>query len=252
MRLILHSLVLLFLLAPTAFCANRYIEAGYPAGEVRWTGKDYEKAAGVMLNNKELPLPTLADPDSTTIFQRMTDPANLAVLENKKTMVTARFMFLMSIDKQVSPIWNTYVAQLDQGKKVNDEVVRLFAFILHLGKHAVLLAEEFVPQMPKDNLYESRRAALKKFQKGIAEIFLRGEDSLKETGNFSKENRTIILTTMREVMPVAKRSFNFNFRHELRGKLAQRLKDAQNPADREMLQAIVDELQYGTESIFDY
>ncbi len=252
MRPILHTFILLLLLAPPAFCANRYIEAGYSAGEVRWTAKDYEKAAQLMLTNKELPLPTLADPDSTAIFQRMTDPANLAVLENKKVPVTARFIFLMNIGKQVGPIWDTYSSQVDQGKKVSEEVVRLFAFSLHLYKHTVLLAEEFLPQMPKDNLYETRRGGLKKMQKEIADIFLLGESSLRADSKFSDEQRSTAIAAMREAMPVAKRSFNFNFRHELRQKFAQRVKDAQQPKDREMLQAIVDELQYGTESIFDY
>jgi hypothetical protein len=207
-----------------------------------WSGADYQRAAEVLSSGK-IPLPTLADAEGRAFFKRFTSTENLNFAFDTNLPIAVRLDdFSGSLTTGVKTILMQYLTAANKGVNVHTETALILSFMLRLGAAGIVLVEEFVPTIPKDDKYDVRLGGLKRMNSGLTTVFLGAETSLGETSFYSHEDLSQILQTMVEVLPTFLKVFPGGYRVELRKKLEERGKAFPGEKDAANLQKMLGEL----------
>jgi hypothetical protein len=217
------------------------VEAGVPALSREWTSVDYQQAANVLASGK-VPLPTLADPEGRAFLKRLTSTDNLSSSRNRSVPIGARLEDFSKMMIAPNSILKQYLAAANKGEKLHAEIALQMAFVLHLAEEGILLADEFMPTIPKDGKYETRLAGLKKMNSGLTTIFVGAEASLGENTFYSQEDLSGLLQAMADVLPTVKRAFLSDYKIELRKKLQARQASFSDQNDAANLKKMIAEL----------
>lgn len=217
---LLNAMAMLWLC--NAAHSESLVEAGVPALGREWSGMDYKQAADVLLSGR-VPLPTLADAEGRIFLKRLTSPENFSFTRNKTLPISARLQDFTELMGAPNAILKKYLAAAYKGANLHAEVALQLAFMLHVAEEGILLADEFLPTIPKDERYEIRLDGLKKMYSGMTTVFVGAEASLGESNFYSHEDLSVLLQAMAEVLPVVQRAFPPDYKIELRKKLEARL-----------------------------
>jgi hypothetical protein len=217
------------------------VEAGVPALSREWSVADYQQAATVLASGK-VPLPTLADPEGRAFLKRLTSTDNLSFARNKTLPVAARLEDFGKMMIAPNQILKQYLAAANKGAQLHAEIALQMSFVLHIAEEGVLLAEEFIPTIPKDNKYKIRLDGLKKMNSGLTSIFVGAESSLGENTFYSQEDLSLLLQAMADTLPTVKRAFPPDYKIEFRKKLEARLPSFPAEQDTANLKKMIAEI----------
>jgi hypothetical protein len=237
----LRLLALLLVFCSLSFAADSYIDAGFPAHDRAWTDADYTKAAA-LLQEKKLPLPSLKNEESSPFFWRMVNSLNFDRLQDKHIPVQTRFQTYQAFEKALITIFNTYHTEAENGTALITELDHLVATSLYLTRHAVLIVEELIPQIPKNGGYAKRMDALKKIRTNIAAQFSGVEESLDEKHASTDRSYVVLLTATNDSLREAKRALTAEARADLHRRFQKRHGEFQNFKSKMLLGSIVSEL----------
>jgi len=198
--------------------ANRFIEAGIPASDREWFGVDYARAAEIFASGA-VELPRLSDDLGRPLLLRMTSLDNLRWQHDASLPLATRMADLQKAFLGVNGIMKLYIDAENKGEHVDNELVRLMAFLLHAVAANFELLEELIPTVPSFNSDQARVDGLKKVHAGITTVFLGAEVSLSETSIYTADDLTVLLEAMDATLPTLKKAFSTEFKTEMRVKL---------------------------------
>lgn len=217
-----RSVFLVLCLAPIALMAmsfrtsgaadtNKFVEAGIP----EWVGVDYARAAEV-LASRRIELPRISDELGRALLLRMTSLDNLSLAHDASIPLASRMGDLEKALIGVNSIMDLYIDVANKGGKVDNELARLMAFMLHgTAAHLELIAE-FVSTIPNFQNDQVRMDGLRKIYEGMTNVFLGAEVSLSEKNVYTADDLTLLLEAMDATLPTFKGAFSGAFREELR------------------------------------
>src|SRR5262249_20787681 len=127
--------------------------------------------------------------------------------------------------------------------EIHHEVTALMAYMLLTVKETLIIVDEFLPTIPKDDTYEDRMKGLQTMKQGVTTVFSGAEVSLSETKIYDASDLSVLLRAMAECLPVVDRSFSSATKQEFSRKLQSRMNQFTGPEDREALTAMLSILQ---------
>ena len=159
----------------------------YPPADRPWSSTDY-RGLVEMVKSGKVPLPTLADPSSKAVFERVVNVENTALwMARKKDMaVAARMPETLETLQSVNALTLNYVSEANKGKPYEREMAKLLVYSLTLISASIDLAHEFMATMPKDAKYETRMAGFRQMQQGNRGVLAGLGQSIAETKFYSK------------------------------------------------------------------
>ena len=231
----------IFLFFIAAAHSQALVEAGVPAFGREWSGLGLPTHRRDPSSGK-VPLPTLADPEGRAFLKRLTSTENLSFARDSHLPINARGDDFGKLMQGSSTIIMQYVTAANKGAKVHTETVMQMCFTLRLAEAGIVLVDEFIPTIAKDDKYEVRLAGLKKMYSGLTSIFVGAETSLGETSFYSPEDLSLLLQAMEEVLPTVRKAFPAGYDLELRKKLEARQAGFPAEKDAANLQKMIAEL----------
>ncbi|MFT3866954.1 MAG: hypothetical protein QM715_00520 [Nibricoccus sp.] len=147
--------------------ANRYVDAGFPASDREWVGKDYE-AVSMLLKSGKIDLPTLNDADGKAIFARLVNTENFSFAMNKSLPIASRMESLLSMMNGFRNVLTRYLNEANKGAPLNRELAVLMGFLLRIASISVAVTDEFILALPDDDTKPIRLEGLAKFRASIA------------------------------------------------------------------------------------
>ncbi len=211
------------LLATTLLGAeNAFLNAGIPATDREWNGRDYATTSRILGEGKVL-RPVLTDEQGKPLIARITDTSNFTFNRNKTLPIGTRLEDFLQIQQGLNGILKQYAFAANRGEALNSEIARLLAFSLHVSALGIDLVNEFLPTIPKDESYQTRMDGLKQMYSGLTTSFGGAEVSLAETKFYSQSDLRVILAAMEATLPTMQQAFSADYRTELEKKLEKHL-----------------------------
>jgi hypothetical protein len=239
-------LFLMILFAAMPVCAQEtkpsiFLDAGIPATSREWTGKDYARAKEILASGVT-PLPYLSDKDGARLFERMTALENFSFHRNRTVPLQMRLEDYFHLLNNANSIMKMYFFKSPGGRKEHAELARLLGFMVQAVAEGVVLADEFLPTVAKDEKYETRMAGMRQMRSGLTTVLVGAELSLTEDNGFTSEDRSILLNAMAAALPKLKASLTPDYIVELRKKLQAHRVKFTGAADRASIDSMVREL----------
>lgn len=150
-----------------------YVQAGIPAPDRQWSGKDYQVAAAI-LRQISTPnfsrLPRVDSPASGQLFSRSVAPGNLDILRSSTLPLDARLSSFQELHKGFMPIMLLYVnTMITKRQSFDAEVVQLSLFMLDYTDVSISLVEEFLSTLPVDDeRHDPNHPGKQKIREGLA------------------------------------------------------------------------------------
>jgi hypothetical protein len=216
--------------------------AGLPALSREWHGADYQAVAAA-IDSGAVALPKFSSESGARILTRLTAVKNLDLAQNKAVPIASRMQDVLAIDRAWQSIAPKYLTSATRGEKVGAELAVLLAFQLHVSAIQLLLANEFVPQIPHDDKYAARLDGLRMLRTGVTNIFLGADGALSARDFYSAADQSLLLQAMADTLPALKSAFAPDVQQELRGKLQAQRKTATQPGDLRNFDVMLAELK---------
>lgn len=225
--------------------ANRFIEAGVPAPDREWYGREYERVADLILR-KKISLPTLSDHDGAAVFQRLISTDNFSLSYNRTISITQRFPDFLTFQQSYNSILKVYANEANSGADLHKEVALLLAHTLRIIVVSLDLAEEYMPTIAHDEKFEIRMDGMSKMKASLPIAYSGVEESLGERKFYSEDDLSMLLTALGETTPKLKTVFTADFVAEARMRFAKRQKEFRKEQDLLLIDSIIKELQPST------
>lgn len=161
--------------------------ADYPPADRAWSAADYKRLA-VLVSSGQKPLPTLADPASKPVFERMVSVKNAALtdIRDKNKPVQQRLVALTQTGGEVRQLLTLYLKEAKKGKPHERELAKLLIYTMQVFGASIGVVDEFAGTIPKDDKYEVRMGGLRQMQGGLRQIYGGVIVSISETHLYSK------------------------------------------------------------------
>ena len=183
----LMALTLLILPALLAAPAALAQAPAYPAVNRVWAAADYHDLSELIKSGK-LPLPTLQDPSTRPVFERVVNLKNLDLAANKSLPVGTRLQEMLGVLDGSRVLLVAYVTGAQAGKPYERELAKMQAFMLAVATSSLAVANEFLPTIPKDDKYQTRLAGFEQMKQGFRTMVGGVIQSVGETTFYSKES----------------------------------------------------------------
>lgn len=167
-----------------------------------WAADDY-KQLDKLIGAGQFPLPTLSDPASKAVFERMVSYENTAFTVVKDESVTAdrRLLAVTETMSGVRLLLARYLSELQKGVKHEREMAKLLIYILDLGGLAHGLTEETLKLFKKDSAYQTRLDGLKQARLGLSQMYSGVVLSFTDRTVYSKTSRLEMIEALRKNTP---------------------------------------------------
>jgi hypothetical protein len=184
-RLLALALVILpaFVAVPAAFAQTPAV----PALDRAWGAAEY-RDLNELIKSGKAPLPTLTDPATRPVFERVVNLRNLDVAANKSLPVGARLQEMLGVLDGTRTLLVAYVTQAQAGKPHERELAKMQVFMLAVATASLNVANEFLPTIPKDDRYQTRMAGFEQMRQGFRTMVGGVVQSVAETTFYSKES----------------------------------------------------------------
>lgn len=224
---------------------NPYLDAGLGAVDRVWDGRDYRKAAEVFGRGR-LPLPTIREPRGRALILRMTSPENLerGMLANRSLPIEPRMQDWLSVVEGTQTLLKLYVSRPDRGQSAHAELAHLLAFQVRAAGYGMMLLAERLRTAPRDDKYEVRVDAFRRGAKAAAGLYRASLIMVCEPGPNSAEERSHVLASARDALPMVQDALPLEYASELRNNLVECWRRA-SARDRTLLESMLRQLETG-------
>jgi len=165
---------------------------------------------------------------------------NLAFHANKALPIGTRIPDFLKILQSTNAIVALYLNRPEeQIKACHYELAALQGYMMRIAESGLVLFNEFIPQIPKDENYATRMDGVRQMKGGITTMFAGIFTSTTEEGLYTPEDRTIMYQAMADTLPVLREAFQPDYRVELRQKLVAERKKLTNPTDIHYLDTMI-------------
>jgi hypothetical protein len=185
-----EKLLALTLLILPAFLAAHAASAqapGYPAVDRVWGAADYRDLNELIKSGKS-PLPTLQDPSTRPVFERIVNLKNLDLAADKSLPVGSRLQDVLGVLDGARVLLVAYITGAQAGKPYERELAKMQVYMLAVATTSLGVANEFLPTIPQDDKYQTRMAGFEQMKQGFRTMVGGVVQSVGETTFYSKES----------------------------------------------------------------
>jgi len=161
----------------------------YPPHDEAWDGTSY-RAVVQRVETEGLPLPTLSNPATKQVFERMVNVDNIPLRMglNRDLAVTIRFQRLDSALPAVHKLAVLYSNETQKGKPYATELARLRVYESKISAALLDLSEPYLSTLAKDKRYQVHVAYLDQVKSGARQLYADLVQGMTETGRHSKSD----------------------------------------------------------------
>ena len=211
-----------------------WVAKGCPSPDREWQAKDYTAFHNVLAKGI-LPLPKLDSEPGRSILRHLVDTQNLSFHRNRNLSIDIRMPDLLDVSQETKKIMLLYFRAAERGEKVEEELAELLVFQLAATAAVIEVVEEFVPTIPRDEMYETRMEGLARMKQGMATVLDGALTSLSERTHYSNGSVARIARGIREYYPQFNRMLSEPTRVEFRRRIDELLAKEKNPGVKEEL-----------------
>jgi hypothetical protein len=210
----------------------------YPPTDRPWAAADYAALAEAVSSGKA-PLPTLADPATRPVFERLVSEHDVGMDMEARHQGTAeaRLQEIVQTMAAFQPLLTAYLTAAQNGKPVERELAKLISTAVFHAASADQVADEILPTLPHDAAYQARMNGLEQMRNGTRTILLGVAGALGEPGSFSKASQLEMIAAVKSRLPAFQSAITDAFRTELAAKLGE---SAGKNTDPEVKAALLD------------
>jgi hypothetical protein len=241
---ILKSSVWLLLWAGLAVQSANAQGAQYPAADEPWDGATY-RALVQRIEDNGLPLPTLADPATKPVFERMvnTDNIPLHMGLNRNLAVTMRFQRLDSALPAIHKLVVMYLNETKKGKPYASELARLMVYESKVCAALLDVSEPYLSTLKEDKRYQVHVAYLDQVKSSARQLYSGLVQGMTETRLHSKSDILKMIKVAVDGLPSYHPMFTDQDRQDLTQKLTQQISITTDPPLKTALTELRDMLQ---------
>ena len=161
----------------------------YPPADEAWDGTSY-RAVVQRVESEGLPLPTLSNPATKAVFERMVNVDNIPLRMglNRALSITIRFQRLDSALDPIHKLVVLYSNEMQKGKPYATELARLMVYESKVSAALLDLAEPYLSTLAKDKRYQVHVAYLDQVRSGARRLYSDLVRGMTETRLYSKSD----------------------------------------------------------------
>lgn len=196
----------------------------YPAIEDAWDGTDY-RAVVQRVQKDGLSLPTIADPATKPVFDRMIDSDNIPLRMglNTQLSVTIRYQKLDSALHPIHKLVVLYANETKKGKPYGAELAGLMVYEVKVSGALLELHEPLLATLAKDARYPARVADLDQMKAAARQLYSGLVQGMAETSLYSKPDILRMISGARAGLQAYQPIFTDQDRQELLQSLAKQI-----------------------------
>ena len=161
----------------------------YPPADEAWDGTSY-RAVVERVETAGLPLPTLSNPATKPVFERMVNVDNIPLRMglNRNLSVTIRFQRLDSALQPIHKLVILYSNETQKGKPYATELARLMVYESKVSAALLDLSEPYLSTLAKDKRYQIHVAYLDQVKSDARQLYSNLVQGMTETRLYSKSS----------------------------------------------------------------
>jgi hypothetical protein len=217
----------------------------YPSIDDAWDATDY-RAVVQRVAKDGLELPTLADPATKPVFDRMvnTDNIPLRMGVNPELAATLRFQKLDGVLQPIHKLVALYATETQKGKPYATELARLMVYECKISGALLEVSEPFLATLTKDARYDARVADLNQIKTGARQIYSGIVQGVTDERLYSKPEILKMISGALADLPSYQLIFTDKDRLELTQKLAQRISTATDQELKDAMTQLRDAIEH--------
>jgi hypothetical protein len=186
---ILKSSVWLLLWGGLAVQSANAQSGRYPPADDAWDGTSY-RAVVQRVETEGLPLPTLSNPATKPVFERMVNVDNIPLRMglNRDLSVTIRFQRLDSALQPIHKLVVLYLNETKKGKPYATELARLMVYESKVSAALLDLSEPYLSTLSKDKRYQVHVAYHDQVKSGARQLYADLVQGMTEARIYAKSN----------------------------------------------------------------
>jgi hypothetical protein len=173
------------LVAPAAIAQS----GRYPPADEAWDGTSY-RALVQRIETEGLPLPTLSNSATKSVFERMVNVDNIPLRMglNRDLSTTIRFQRLNSALPAIHKLVVLYSNETQQGKPYAQELARLMVYESKVSAALLDLSEAYLSSLQKDKRYQVHVDYLDQVKSDARQTYSGLVQGMSETRRYSKSD----------------------------------------------------------------
>ncbi len=221
---ILKSSVWLLLWGGLAVQSATAQSAGYPPADDAWDGTTY-RALVERVETAGLPLPTLSNPATKPVFERMVNIDNIPLRMglNRDLSVTIRFQRLDSALQPIHKLVILYSKETKNGKPYATELARLMVYECKVSAALLDLSDSYLSTLAQDKRYQVHVAYLDQVKSGARQLYSDLVQGMTETRLYSRSDILEMIEGALDGLPSHHAIFSTQDRRDLVQKLTQQI-----------------------------
>lgn len=221
---IIKSSVWLLLSAGLAAHSASAQGANYPPSDEAWDGTSY-RALVQRVEDKGLPLPTLANAATKPVFERMVNVDNIPLRMglNRDLSVTIRFQRLDSALDPIHKLAVLYSIETQKGKPYARELASLMVYETKVSAALLDLSEPYLATLATDKRYQVHVAYLEQVRSSARQFYVGLVYGATDTQRYSKSDSLKMIAGALAALPSYHAILTDQDRQDLSQKLTQQI-----------------------------
>jgi hypothetical protein len=191
---ILKPTIWLLLMGALAIPSASAQSGRYPPADDPWDGTSY-RALVQRHETEGLPLPTLSDPATKPVFERMTNVDNipLRVGLNQTLSATIRFQRLDGALHPIRTLVALYLNETQKGKPLRQELARMMIYESKVSAALLDVSDAYMATLQKDKRYQVHVDYLDQVKSGARQLYFSLVQGMTEQHLYSKSDSLDII-----------------------------------------------------------
>src|SRR5262245_23883707 len=187
LKLLRPSVWLLLWGALAVQSGNAQTGSGYPPDDEPWDGTSY-RAVVQRVETAGLALPTLSNPATKLVFERMVNVDNIPLRMglNKDLSTTIRFQRLDGALQPIHKLVVLYLNETKKGKPYATELAKLMVYESKVSAALLDLSEPYLATLSKDKRYQVHVSYLDQVKKDARQLYSDLVQGMTEPSRHSK------------------------------------------------------------------
>jgi hypothetical protein len=196
----------------------------YPPADDAWDGTSY-RALVERVETAGLPLPTLSNPATKPVFERMVNVDNIPLRMglNRNLSVTIRFQRLDSAMAPIHKLVVLYSNETKNGRPYATELARLMVYECKVSAALLDLAEPYLATLAQDKRYRVHVAYIDQVKSDARRLYSDLVQGVTETRLHSKSDILRMIEAAHDGLPSYLAVLTSQDRRDLVGRLAQQI-----------------------------
>ncbi len=186
--------------------SDEYILLGMPSYDREWSATDMGKVGKILVSLVEQKgfgkLPRYQSERSGPYFARLTSPQNLSIFVDRSQPLDVRLVHNLEFMKSTAEIGGIYIYGFSKKAVRDTEVVEILGFQMRLVSTTLLLVDEFLPSLKKDDpTYPVRIEGLAKMKQGLGSLVTGSLQTVSERNSYRTSELVRLIGYMQETFP---------------------------------------------------